>query len=224
MLKHHGQGQRVSCDRCVYLLMYNNIMKYIFLFLFYVALAAAEATYRDKSQQGVPQVKVLTQLGWKVEELQRLLKENQQITVNVNSLVCQLEGAATDIHVSDATHKLTNIKKQMTSFVRSISRYKRTPASHIFVLMISCERRQVKPYALPIQLLPYDSINVSTMRRIICNVLKVMKSRGMSVVGKYNMLVQVPTTCYIHVYIAIDACVHTCSLNSRIIIIQLNKG
>ena len=125
----------------------------------------------------------MTKLGWKVEELQRLLKENQLLTVNVNSLICQLED--TDLDNANAVPKLTSIKKQLTSFLRSISRHRRTPASHIFVMMISCERRQVKPYALPIQLLPYDSINISTMRRIICNVLKVMKDRGMSVVGKY---------------------------------------
>lgn len=133
------------------------------------------------------QSKALFKLGWTVEELQRLLKENQQLTVNVNSLLCQLEDPNTDLSNANATLtcKLASIQKQLTSFVSSISRHKRTAASHIFVMMISCERRQVKPYALPIQLLPYDSLTVSDMRRIISNVLKMMKARGMKVVGKY---------------------------------------
>ncbi len=52
------------------------------------------------------------------------------------------------------------------SYVTCIDMYrqKRTPASHVFVLMISSEQRRVKPYAIPIQCLPYTSMDHTTMR------------------------------------------------------------
>ena len=50
--------------------------------------------------------------------------------------------------------------------------------------MISSEQRNVKPYALPVQCLPYHSINQVVMRQLLSNLVKEMKSRGMNVVGK----------------------------------------
>ena len=78
---------------------------------------------------------------------------------------------------------LSVIEDQLTSFVRSLYRHKRQAASNVYVVMISSELRQVKPYALPIQLLPYKSIDESTMRQLICEIVKVMTSKGMKVVG-----------------------------------------
>ena len=54
---------------------------------------------------------------------------------------------------SNAARNLTNIRQQLTDFIRSLSRHKRTAASNVYVLMISSEQRRVKPYAIPIQLL-----------------------------------------------------------------------
>ena len=47
--------------------------------------------------------------------------------------------------------QLSHIRETVTSLVRELTRQKRTPATHIFVLMISSELRDVKPYALPVQ-------------------------------------------------------------------------
>jgi len=43
-----------------------------------------------------------------------------------------------------------------------LSRQKRTAATHLFVVMISPEGRQRKPYALPIQCVPYTGTHRRT--------------------------------------------------------------
>ena len=39
-----------------------------------------------------------------------------------------------------------------------ITHFKRIPATHIFVLMISSDTRDKKPYALPVQWFPYAGL------------------------------------------------------------------
>lgn len=112
-----------------------------------------------------------------------MVQDNQQITVNVNTLLGHLESDSIDESTITPSLTLSNIRKQLTTFIRSLYRHKRTPATNVYVMMISSEQRQVKPYALPIQLLPYASIDESTMRNLIRDVLKTMAAQGMKVVG-----------------------------------------
>ena len=53
-------------------------------------------------------------------------------------------------------------------------RFRRKAATHIFVIMISSELRNRKPYALPVQCIPYAGLNEESMRRLI-NELGVLK-------------------------------------------------
>ena len=84
---------------------------------------------------------------------------------------------------ANVAHQLDNIRKSVSTFTHDLSRH-RSPASHIFVMMISSEQRNVKPYAVPVQCLPYHSINQQVMRQLLCNLVKEMRSRGMNVSGK----------------------------------------
>ena len=148
-----------------------------FLFL---ALQTAEKTYSEKAMEAKCGTNELFSAGWTVEELQKLIEERQQIVVNIDALLGYLEGG---MEVSNPALLLTNIRQRLTSFIRALYHHKRTPATNVYVMMISSEQRQVKPYALPIQLLPYASINETTMRGLIRDILKTMKARGMKVVG-----------------------------------------
>ena len=107
-----------------------------------------------------------------------MVKDHQQITVSVSTLLDILKDDQ-----SSAAQMLPNIRQQLTAFIRSIYCHKRTPATNVYVMMISGEQRRVKPYALPIQLLPYKSIDECTMRNLVREVVKEMTSRGMKVVG-----------------------------------------
>lgn len=121
-----------------------------------------------------------------MEELQRLLEDHQQVTTNVNALVGLIEDGE-QAHPDVSMPKLlVNIQEQLTAFVRPLYRHKRKAATNVYVLMISSELRRSKPYAVPIQLLPYKSINERTMRNIVSEILQVMVTKGMKVIGKFN--------------------------------------
>ena len=79
--------------------------------------------------------------------------------------------------------RLTDLKTKMIDFVRRLSKFKRTPATHVFVIMVSSELRSKKPYALPVQCLPYCGLNEKDIRRIISRLINEMVKAGMSVRG-----------------------------------------
>ena len=50
--------------------------------------------------------------------------------------------------------------------------------------MISPENRQQKPYALPVQCIPYKSLTAAVARSLINNLVQEMVNMEMEVVGK----------------------------------------
>ncbi len=66
----------------------------------------------------------------------------------------------------------------------SLQAYKRTAATHVLDIMISPDDRKRKPYALPVQCIPYVSLNQLQIRVIVTSVGKAMKEKGMNVVGE----------------------------------------
>lgn len=61
-------------------------------------------------------------------------------------------------------------------------------ATHVLAVMISPDDRKCKPYALPIQYVPYTSMNQGQIRSIVTGVAVTMKNIGMHVVGKYTQM------------------------------------
>jgi len=121
--------------------------------------------------------------GWKVEELKQLVDLFQKAINSVSSVSSAITDDTTDVIEANIAWQLSNIRETTTSLIRDLSRHKRVPATHIFVMMISCEHRNVKPYSLPVQCLPYHSINHQQLRLLICKLVKEMTSRGMKVAG-----------------------------------------
>ena len=112
-----------------------------------------------------------------------LLQTNQQLIVDVQAHI--------DIFTTQADStgsNLTKLKSSLKSFIQDLSRQKRTPATHIFVIMISSYERKHKPYAIPIQCIPYTSMVHSTTRHVLNNIVQLMKERNMTVVGKFNLI------------------------------------
>ena len=46
------------------------------------------------------------------------------------------------------------IRDELTSYVKNITTKKREAASHLLIFMISDELRNMKPYAIPVRVLP----------------------------------------------------------------------
>lgn len=64
---------------------------------------------------------------------------------------------------------------------------KRQPAAtHVLIIMVSEERRNRKPYSLPVQYVPYHTIRDQYIGDLYKRVKLKMTELGMTTVGKYN--------------------------------------
>ncbi len=84
----------------------------------------------------------------------------------------------------------TTLKK----FVSGLFKCKRTAATHILVVMIIPEERNRKPYALPVQCIPYVGLKDDQVRQIFDVVITYMTSKGMKgmkIAGSYKYFLPV---------------------------------
>ena len=146
-------------------------------------LAVAERQYCEKLESKENQSKLLFAVGWKVEELKRLVDSCQQLIATVSSIIGVLDDPLIDMDEANIAQRLHKVRENAYTSTRDVSRHQRVPASHIFVMMIASEQRNIKPYALPVQCVPYHSINQQLMRKLVNNLVKEMHSRGMKVCG-----------------------------------------
>lgn len=118
-------------------------------------------------------------LGWEVDELQRLSDECQWVMRQLARLKCTRADQS-------MPRQLTDLRQRMVEFVKGIMPFRRTPATHIAVYMISDERRSKKPYAVPIQCVPYRGMNEVLGRRLVKTIVAEMNRRSMRVSGKWH--------------------------------------
>ncbi len=110
--------------------------------------------------------------------------------------------------------KLTDVRKRLTTFVKAVTRHRRTVASHLLVIMISPEDRSSKPYALPVQCIPYSGMPEARIRDIVTKLVKEMQNRGMRVAG------MLPKTAHAHAHQICE--LYVCAHNNFVIVIIYN--
>ena len=150
----------------------------------FVALTKANYKYSSKLSEGKSTRQVLYSLRWTVDELDRLVKDGRQLYVDVASLRSSLHRSGENI----PKNILAGLRLRLTDFVKLTTRQRRVAATHVLVIMISSEERNVKPYALPVQCIPYVSITHEMMRFLINTLIKEMVGRNMSVAGEVCVL------------------------------------
>ncbi len=96
--------------------------------------------------------------------------------------------------------QLTAIRNGLSVFIPRVTRQKRTAATHILVFLVSPEERNKKPYALPVQCIPYTSLSDTKARQLANKVIRAMAQRNMKVAGTI-VLPQLEYINYCHVII-----------------------
>ena len=77
--------------------------------------------------------------------------------------------------------RLTKLRPRLMEFIKQSTHQRRIAATHVLVIMISPEDRSKKPYALPVQCIPYAGMPLQTL---LNSLVKEMVDRNMSVAGK----------------------------------------
>lgn len=137
-------------------------------------------TVKNKVQEN-QQIK---QLAWDVKELSALNDAGRSLITEIEMLVSKMSDPMYDAVEDNLARKLTSTREKLVSFVRGVTKFKRTAATHILVVMISTEDRKQKPYAIPIQCLPYKGLKDMEVRDLIDKIIKEMVDRNMKVAGK----------------------------------------
>ena len=120
-------------------------------------------------------------LAWKVKELTELNENGRQLHSDINLFINKM---GQDTHLEEnIPSQLSNVRQKLVSFIKGVTRHQRTPATHILVFMISSEERRKKPYALPVQCVPYKTLTDSKIRSLANEIVSEMKKRKMNVAG-----------------------------------------
>ena len=149
---------------------------------FIIALLKANSKFSEKQNSAKPTQKTLIRLSWNIHELSNLNQSGRQLSVEIKCIMDKLKDNCSWEDVNIPCH-LTNIKKSLTAFIQDVTRYRRVAATHVLVFMISPEERNKKPYALPVQCLPYKGLSDAKVRKLANKVIHEMTKRHMKVAG-----------------------------------------
>lgn len=155
------------------------------LFFTNTVLHERNSEYSKKQEEGKVSEKAMMSLVWDVKQLTELDDKGRQLKVNCQTIKDHAEDEEFDWIASNMAAQLCNLRKKMECYVHRVSRFRRT---HILVIMISPEERNLKPYAMPIQCIPYAGLGDMQVRSLIDKVVEEMKKRGMKIAGVYFML------------------------------------
>ena len=79
---------------------------------------------------------------------------------------------------------------------------KREAATHLMIFMVADERRDMKPYAIPVRALPFKSITDAKVGQLRDELKLEMENLGMVVVGLFSLPHYISVSCiYIYIYI-----------------------
>lgn len=79
----------------------------------------------------------------------------------------------------------TEMCKCLLSYCKGVYRKQREAASHVFAFMIAEEKRNVKPYAIPVRFFPDTSITDQKVRHLKQRLVDKRKKLDMLSVGMY---------------------------------------
>lgn len=149
-----------------------------------VGLETKSRDYAAKVDSGTATTNTLHSLAWSIDELQRLIESSHKSCVELQ-VITEVVHEDVDLVRANIARKITKLKVVLTEIVRGVYWYRRTVATHVLAVLISPENRSRKPYALPIQCIPYSSLKDSQVRDILNVIVKEMTKLGMKVAGIY---------------------------------------
>ncbi len=145
-------------------------------------LTEARSIYKEKFAKNVPN-KTLKELNWNIVEYNTLLQQAQQLKQVVTNTLVLVTSNETEEKKNARTAAVKKVGSKIKSYLSDVYKKKRTAASHVLVTMLSEEKREKKPYALPVRYISYDSLKDQQLRELNIELKKKMVDRGLKLVG-----------------------------------------
>ena len=130
-------------------------------------------------------------LAWDLEEQKKTFNDCRKLISELSNLLLVYANPNYDLVQENVPFKLVQLRQSLLNTVKALFWYQRTPATHVFVFMISNELRNVKPYALPVQCIPCAGLSEKEIRRLTNELIKAMTSKGMLITGMTQLLLVV---------------------------------
>ena len=146
-------------------------------------------------------------LIWDIEDLKQLYDIARKLRTEISTILDVFSFPRAIQQEYNLSRKLGFVRSKLMEVLKGLYSFKRTPATHIFVYMISSALRNRKPYALPVQCVPYSTLTERDMRRMVNGIVAEMVSHGMKVAGKHlciiiSLINSEFFMCVIHAYIS----------------------
>ena len=147
-----------------------------------IFIQKANNAYEEKlSHEHVPE-QTMFSLSWDVKELKSV---NAECCTLFNEIEWCIDACNSGLFQRlNVPRKLTAIKSKLSDVIRRTVHFQRSPATHVFVFMVSSESRSKKPYALPVQCIPFARLKEVKLRQLINDLCKEMTSLGLNVSGE----------------------------------------
>ncbi|XP_028512968.1 uncharacterized protein LOC114574477 [Exaiptasia diaphana] len=146
--------------------------------------ADAIEVYQHKFNTPNTAEKALKDANWNVVEYQNLLQEAQNLQSiyeeSVVTLSCSTQPTQ-QFKTTRATMKDQHGKVEL--YLRNLFKKKRIAADHVEVVMVSDEKRNKKPYALPVKFVPCRTLKDQYLRDLTRDLKLRLTQRGLAVVG-----------------------------------------
>ena len=146
-------------------------------------LISAEQEYQTKFNAPNTSQHMLKTLCWERVEFNTLLQQAQCFLQKYETMISCLNPQAP--RLKDVITAFGNIEKDSLTYLRNLFIKKRQPAAtHALLFLVSDERRNRKPYALPVQFVPYRSIKDQYVRDLTDSIKTEMMQMNLKPVGK----------------------------------------
>lgn len=126
-------------------------------------------------------------MAWKVKELSELNEIGRDLFSSTKVLLTKVDRQSS-LTEENIPSQLKVIRQKLVNFIKGVTRHQCTAATHILVFMISTEDRRRKPYALPVQCIPYKGIGDTKVRELANKIISEMVRRKVNVAGMHAII------------------------------------
>lgn len=148
-------------------------------------LAAAVTIYQLKVQQARGSQQVLMTSCWNVADYNQLSQQAEAFLQQYRLLKALLDEGQN----VQAREQLSKIKTGYRDYLRNLYKKKRRAATHVMVILAADEERSQKPYAVPVQYIPYHSIKDQFIRDMTAGIKRALTALNVLVVGTIYILI-----------------------------------
>lgn len=142
-------------------------------------LEKARRKYKEKYEKRNTPEELLKCLSWEVVEYHNLLAQAQE-------LQCKYQEAFPESDETGIIEQplMKQLEMEGKTYLRNVFKKRRVAADHVLVWMLSDEKRNSKPYALPVGYIPCNTLRDQHVRDLNAPLKQEMKNRGLKLTGE----------------------------------------